>query len=108
MADNTKSMTIDEDTQPPFTALERAVLQRLAAVRANAQTGQRLGRSGKTVPSRPARVYAKLGVVNWARPSRCICAWKLGHLGEFERNSHGREPMAFRDIHPAGTKSAIA
>jgi len=67
MADSTKSMTIDEDTQPPLAALERAVLQRLAAVHANAQIGQRLGRSEKTVRNRPARVYAKLGTVNRAQ-----------------------------------------
>ena len=67
MIDTTTSITIDDNSRPPLTAIERAVLQRLAAGHTNAQIGQHLGRSEKTVRNRLTRVYAKLGVTNRAQ-----------------------------------------
>ena len=66
MTDTTTSLSIDDNTRSPLTAIERAVLHRLAAGHTNAQIGQHLGRSEKTVRNRLTRVYAKLGVANRA------------------------------------------
>ena len=49
-----------------LTATEHAVLHLLAAGRSDAQIGQCLGRSNKTVRNQLTRVYAKLGVANRA------------------------------------------
>lgn len=49
-----------------LTATEHAVLHLLATGRSNAQIGQCLGRSSKTVRNQLTRVYTKLGVVNRA------------------------------------------
>ena len=49
-----------------LTAIERAVLQRLASGHTNAQIGRHLGRSEKTVRNQLTRIYAKLGVTNRA------------------------------------------
>ena len=49
-----------------LTATEHAVLHLLATGRSNAQIGQCLGRSSKTVRNQLTRVYAKLGVINRA------------------------------------------
>jgi DNA-binding NarL/FixJ family response regulator len=109
MTDITRNVITADKTQPPLTTIERVAMQHVAAGHTNAQIGQHLGRNEKTVRNwPPPRVYAKLGVVNWARTLRRICAWKLGVVGECERNSHGRKPGAFQDIHPIGTMSAIA
>jgi DNA-binding NarL/FixJ family response regulator len=66
MTDITRNVTTADNTQPPLTITERAVLHRLAAGHTNARIGQHMGRSEKTVRNRPARVYVKLGVVNGA------------------------------------------
>ena len=62
----TRNVTTADNTQPPLTTIERAAMQRVAAGHTNAQIGQHLGRSEKAVRNQPARVYAKLGVVNRA------------------------------------------
>ena len=49
-----------------LTAAEHAVLHWLATGRSNAQIGQCVGRSAKTVRNQLTRVYAKLGVANRA------------------------------------------
>lgn len=67
MADRMTSMAIDGKPRTPLTAIERAVLQRLAAGHTNAQIGQHLGRSEKTVRNQLTRVYSELGVSNRAQ-----------------------------------------
>jgi len=67
MTDITRNVTTADNTQPPLTAIERAAMQRVAAGHTNAQIGQHLARSKKTVRNQPARVYAKLGTVNRAQ-----------------------------------------
>ena len=81
MTDNTKSMTIGDNMQPPLTAIERAVLHRLAAGHTNAQIGQQLGRSEKTVRNRLTRVYAKLGVANRAQAVAVHMRMEFGWRG---------------------------
>ena len=62
----TTSVAIDPFSTSLLTTSERAVLRRVAAGNTNAQIGQHLGRSEKTVRNQLTRVYAKLGVVNRA------------------------------------------
>jgi DNA-binding NarL/FixJ family response regulator len=81
MTDTTTSRSIDHDRPPPLTAIERAVLQRLAAGHTNAQIGQHLGRSEKTVRNRLTRVYAKLGVVNRAQAVAVHMRMEFGGRG---------------------------
>lgn len=81
MTDNTKSTPIGDNTPPPLTAIERAVLQRLAAGHTNAQIGQHLGRSEKTVRNRLTRVYAKLGVANRAQAVAVHMRMEFGWRG---------------------------
>ena len=67
MNDTTTNTDSGDHTRLPLSAIERAVLQRLAAGHTNTQIGQHLGRSEKTVRNRLTRVYAKLGVSNRAQ-----------------------------------------
>ena len=55
------------DVDIALTPIERTLLPLLAAGCTNAQIGQHLGRSEKTVRNQLTRVYAKLGVVNRAQ-----------------------------------------
>ncbi len=57
-------MKFDGAVLAPLTPAERTVLHRLAAGHTNAQIGEYLGRSEKTVRNQLTRVYAKLGVGN--------------------------------------------
>ena len=61
-----------------LTAAEHAVLYWLAAGRSNAQIGQCLGRSEKTVRNQLTRVYAKLGVVNRAEAAAVYMRREFG------------------------------
>jgi two-component system, NarL family, response regulator DevR len=81
MTDITRNITTADNTRPPLTAIERAVLQRLAAGHTNAQIGQHLGRSEKTVRNRLTRVYAKLGVVNRAQAVAVHMRMEFGARG---------------------------
>jgi DNA-binding CsgD family transcriptional regulator len=59
--------TIDIDVEgDALTAGESMLVRWLAAGRTNAQIGQCLGRSEKTVRNQLTRVYAKLGAANRA------------------------------------------
>ena len=58
-------LSLSKDTTSLTTA-EHGVLRWLAAGRSNAQIGQCIGRSEKTVRNQLTRVYAKLGVANRA------------------------------------------
>lgn len=55
-----------------LTAIERAVLHRLASGHTNAQIGRHFGRSEKTVRNQLTRIYAKLGVTNRAAAAAVI------------------------------------
>jgi DNA-binding CsgD family transcriptional regulator len=67
--------TIEEararDVRPPtdhaLTPVEHRLVQWLAAGRTNAQIGEHLGRSEKTVRNQLTRVYLKLGAANRAQ-----------------------------------------
>ncbi len=81
MTDITRNVTTADNTQPPLTITERAVLHRLAAGRTNARIGQHVGRSEKTVRNRPTRVYVNLGVVNRARDFAAHMHMEFGGRG---------------------------
>ena len=68
-----------------LTAAEHAVMHWLAAGRSNAQIGQCLGRSEKTVRNQLTRVYAKLGVVNRAEAVAVHMRMEFRH-GERDAN----------------------
>lgn len=53
-------------TLAALTIAEHTVLHLLACGRSNAQIGQCLGRSEKTIRNRLTRIYTKLGVANRA------------------------------------------
>ena len=61
-----------------LTTAEHAVMHWLAAGRSNAQIGQCLGRSEKTVRNQLTRVYAKLGVVNRAEAAAVYMRREFG------------------------------
>ena len=61
-----------------LTATEHTVLHLLAAGRSNAQIGQCLGRSEKTIRNQLTRVYAKLGVSNRAQAVAVHMRWEFG------------------------------
>lgn len=54
------------EDHPALTATEHTVLRWMAVGRSNAQIGQCLARSEKTVRNQVTRIYAKLGVANRA------------------------------------------
>ena len=64
-----------------LTTAEHAVLHWLAAGRSNAQIGQCLRRSEKTVRNQLTRVYAKLGVANRAEAVAVHMRMEFGRRG---------------------------
>jgi DNA-binding NarL/FixJ family response regulator len=61
------SLSRDAPTSVPLTAAESAVLHLLANGHSNAQIGQCLRRSEKTIRNQLTRIYAKLHVANRAQ-----------------------------------------
>jgi DNA-binding CsgD family transcriptional regulator len=66
-------------TIPALTAAEQALLHWLATGRTNAQIGQCLGRSEKTVRNQLTRVYGKLGAANRTQAVAMLLRSGLGN-----------------------------
>ncbi len=79
-----------------LTAAEESLVHWLAAGRSNADIGQCVGRSEKTVRNQLTKVYAKLGVANRTEAVALVLRQEFA-AKEAARDA---EVNAFRDIRP--------